>query len=172
MDTVDQIQWATRIKSFTDKPKGIAAYGPVCTDEGKSLTLKVTGEAKGVVIARSEGVANRSQAEALKGQRLYVSRQALPRTEDEDEFYHADLIGLDVVDETDIICGTVIALYDFGAGDMIDMRRPDGRTILLPFTTDMVTEVDISVGHIVVNAEALAQLEVSAQPSLAEDIEK
>ena len=150
-----------RIKSFTGTPKSVAAYGPVDTDEGKTLTLKVTGEAKGVVIARAEGVADRPQAEALKGQRLYVPRQALPKMDDEDEYYHADLIGLDVVDKTEKVCGKVIALYDFGAGDLIDIRRPDGRTLLLPFSACMVSEVDISGGQVVVNAEALAQLEAS-----------
>ena len=148
-----------RIKSFTSDPAGVAAYGPVETDDGESLSLKITGQAKGVVIARAGGIKDRAQADTLKGQRLYVARNALPDTEDEDEYYHADLIGLDVVDETDAPCGTVIALYNFGGGDMIEVRRPDGRTVLLPFTAAAVPRVEISAGRMVVDSDALAQAE-------------
>ncbi len=153
-----------RIKSFTEDPADIAAYGPVDTDDGQSLTLKITGEAKGVVIARSKGIEDRTQADTLKGQRLYVARDALPETDEEDEYYHADLIGLDVMDETDEICGTVIALYNFGGGDMIDVRRPDGSTLLLLFTPTVVPVVDVSAGRIVVDSTALAQAEAAPDP--------
>lgn len=148
-----------RIKSFTSDPAGVAAYGPVVTDDGKELILKVTGEAKGVVIARIKGVEDRTGVEALKGQRFYVARDALPATEDEEEFYHADLVGLKVVNEQGKECGTVSAIYDFGAGDMVDLRRPDGRSVLIPFTASAVPTVDVAVGKIVVTAEALATAE-------------
>jgi|DEB0MinimDraft_10_1074344.scaffolds.fasta_scaffold97117_2 16S rRNA processing protein RimM len=144
-----------RIKSFTADPQDVAAYGPVATDDGQRLELKITGEAKGVVIARIAGISDRTAAEDLKGQRLYVARDALPQTEDEDEYYHADLIGMTVVDETDAECGTVIAIYDFGSGDVIDLRLTDGGTVMLPFTRAVVPKVDLSAGHLVVSRPAL-----------------
>lgn len=152
-----------RIKSFTDDPKDIGAYGPVTTDEGASLTLDITGEAKGVVIGRIKGVVDRTQVEALKGQRLYVARDVLPAPEDTDEFYHADLIGLTVVDEMETECGTVTAVYDFGGGDMIEVRQPNGPVVLVPFTLASVPTVNLDAGQLVVTAEALA----AAQPEPA-----
>jgi len=147
-----------RIKSFTEDPYDVAAYGPVQTDDGQSLALTITGEAKGVVIARIKGVADRTQAEDLKGQRLYVPRAALPHTDDEEEYYHADLIGLAVVDETGTECGTVIALYDFGSGDVIDLRLTQGRTVMLPFTRAAVPEVDVSGGRLVISRAVLDEV--------------
>ena len=153
-----------RIKSFTEVAAGVAGYGPVVTDDGQTLSLKVIGEAKGVIIARTEGVTDRTQAETLKGQRLYVARDALPATEDEDEFYHADLIGLEVVDETEQPCGTVIAIYNFGGGDIIDVRRPDGRSVMMPFTSVTVPVVDTAAGRIVVDSSALSQEDTEPEP--------
>lgn len=160
-----------RIKSFTDKPKDVGAYGPVMTEDGASLTLNITGEAKGVVIGRIEGVADRTQVEALKGQKLYVARDALPDPKDTDEFYHADLIGLTVVDEMETECGTVTAAYDFGGGDMIEVRQPDGRAVLVPFTLESVPTVDMASGRVVVTAAALAAAQPDA-PSQEEGLER
>ncbi|MDG2242731.1 MAG: ribosome maturation factor RimM [Rhodospirillaceae bacterium] len=148
-----------RIKSFTAEPEDVAAYGPLTTDEGSRLELKITGEAKGVVIGRIKGVEDRTKVEVLKGQNLYVARTALPETEDEDEFYHADLVGITVEDETGRECGTVSAIYDFGAGDMVDLRLEDGRTVLVPFTSAAVPKLDIAAGLMVVTASALASAE-------------
>lgn len=144
-----------RIKSFTAAPGDVAAYGPVETRDGRKLSLNVTGEAKGVVVARVDGVADRAAAEALKGESLYVDRRALPQPEDEDEFYHADLIGLNVVDEAETEIGTVIAVYDFGGGDVIDIRRPDGRAAMAPFTRAAVPRVDLVTGRLCVVRSSL-----------------
>ena len=154
------LQGDARIKSFTAEPADVAAYGPLATDDGAQLELKVTGEAKGVVIARIKGAEDREAIEALKGQLLYVARDVLPETEDEEEFYHADLVGITVVDEQGKECGTVTAIYDFGAGDMVDMRLLDGRTVLIPFTASAVPTVDVAARMLVVTAEALAAAEV------------
>ena len=148
-----------RIKSFTADPKDVAAYGPLMTDDGSKLALKITGEAKGVVIGRIKGIEDRTEVEALKGQKLYVERGAFPDTGDEEEFYHADLVGITVVDETGKECGTVSAIYDFGAGDMVDLRLPDGRTVLVPFTSAAVPTVDIAAGRMIIMASALAAAE-------------
>ncbi|NKB42880.1 MAG: ribosome maturation factor RimM [Alphaproteobacteria bacterium] len=148
-----------RIKSFTADPQDVAAYGPLMIDDGSTMTLKITGEAKGVVIGRIKGVEDRTKVEALKGQNLYVERGALPETGDEEEFYHADLVGIRVEDETGQECGTVSAIYDFVAGDMVDLRLPNGRTVLVPFTSAAVPTVDIAGGRMVVMASALAAAE-------------
>lgn len=157
-----------RIKSFTAKPEDVGAYGPVMTEDGASLSLTITGEAKGVMIGRVEGVTDRTQVEALKGQNLYVARDVLPDPDDTDEFYHADLIGLAVVDEMEAACGTVTAVYDFGGGDMIEVRQPDGRAVLVPFTRESVPTVDLTSGRVVVTAAALAAAQPESSPQSPE----
>ena len=113
------VRGLVRVKSFTDDPADIAAYGPLSDKPGRRrFTLEIVGSAKGVLLARIGGVGDRDAAEALRGLEFYVDREALPQT-DEDEFYHADLIGLPVFLENGEPYGTVRALHEFGAGDMI-----------------------------------------------------
>src|SRR5579871_3969404 len=112
-----------RVKSFTANPADLAAYGPVELEsaDGKtkrSVTLKVTGTAKGVVIVRADGIVDRTQAEALKGAQLFVARAALPAVE-EDEFYLSDLLGLAAEREDGTALGTVKAIHDYGAGEVV-----------------------------------------------------
>lgn len=112
-----------RIKSFTDIPENVAAYGPVTSEDGKRrFTLKVIRtQQSSVVIARAAEVADRDDAQSLKGVRLYVERSVLPAPE-EDEFYLDDLVGLEAVDETGAPLGRVSAVYNFGAGDLIELK--------------------------------------------------
>ncbi|MBY0430480.1 MAG: ribosome maturation factor RimM, partial [Rhodospirillales bacterium] len=131
------IKGQLRIKSFTADPMDIAAYGPVFDDNGRPLTLTVTGETKGVVIGILKGITDRNAAEALKGAKLHVPRSALPETR-EDEFYHADLIGLAVETFEGARLGTVAAIYDFGAGDVLELKQDDGGMRMLPFTRAVV----------------------------------
>src|SRR5262249_13887530 len=135
-----------RIKSFTEDPADVAAYGPVSTDDGRKFTLSVTGAAKGAVIAKVKGVADRNAAEALKGLELYVERSALP--EAEDSYYHADLIGLAAVLATGEKLGEVTAVHNFGGGDMIEVRRDGGQNELIPFTATAVAAVDLAAGKV------------------------
>ena len=148
-----------RIKPFTDAPEDVAAYGPV-TDAGgaRAFELSLVGESGGTVIARLSGIADRDAAEALKGLRLHVPRERLPAP-GEDEFYHADLIGLRVVDSEGRAAGTVHALHDFGAGDLIEIRRPSRRLVLLPFTQTAVPHIDLAAGEVTVDAARLAEAE-------------
>jgi 16S rRNA processing protein RimM len=112
----------------------------------------VTGEAKGVVIARIDGVEDRNQAEALRGVRLYVSRDALPAPEGAEEFYHADLIGLDAALADGTVFGRVVAVHDYGAGDSLEVERPEGGgTVLVPFTRAAVPVVDLQARRLVVD---------------------
>jgi len=143
-----------RVRSFTARPEDVGAYGPLSDEAGtRTLKLKVTGPAKDAVFARVEGVADRTAAEALKGVRLYVARDALPEVA-EDEYYHADLLGLRVEvagggGRTEA-WGAVKAVHDFGGGPLLEIERPDGTTVMLPFTKAAVPEVDIAGGRLVV----------------------
>jgi len=148
---VHGVRGAVRVKSFTAVPADVAAYGPVEDEAGtRRFRVKVVGERGGMVIATLSGVTDRDAAAALKGLRLYVDRAALPAAE-EDEFYHADLIGLAVETADGAPFGTVRALHDFGAGDVIEIVPAEGGTpVVLPFTREVVPVVDLTAGRLVV----------------------
>lgn len=147
---VHGVQGAVKVKAFTQDPAAVGAYGPVEDEAGqRRFRLKVTGAAKGVVIATLEGVRDRNAAEAMKGIRLYVPRERLPQPDD-DEFYLSDLIGLRVELAGGEAFGTVRTVYDFGAGDVLEVARPDGRLEMLPFTKACVPVVDVAGGRLVV----------------------
>lgn len=143
------VQGAVRIKSFTAVPQDVGRYGPL-TDEtgGRRFELRLQGTAKGIVIARLSGVADRNQAEALRGVRLFLPRSALPQTETE-EYYHADLIGLEAVLGDGTPVGRVRAIHDFGAGDTLEVEREGAPPLLVPFTRAVVPVVDIAGGRVV-----------------------
>ena len=138
-----------RIKSFTERPEDVASYGPVSDETGRSFALGVVGLARGAVLARIDGIADRNAAEALKGVRLYVDRARLPEPE-EGEFYREDLVGLAAVLADGTAVGTVQSVEDYGAGDVIEIARPGERPLLMPFTDATVPEVDIAGGRVVV----------------------
>lgn len=155
------VRGAVRIKSFTADPGAVATYGPVEDDEGgRRFSLRVLSVGKGVVTAAVDGVGDRDAAEALRGTRLYVPRAALPATTDEDEFYHADLIGLAAVAADGGPVGRVSAVHDFGAGDVLEIARSSGEAIMLPFTRERVPLVDLAGGRVVVEVPA----EIEARP--------
>ena len=144
-----------RIKSFTAEPANLAAYGPVWDKTGeRSFRLRVTGQTKGQVVATVDGVTDRDHAEALKGQKLYVPRDALPEPEDE-EYYHVDLVGLraeraDDPSETGGFLGRVRGVHDFGAGSMIEVDGGPAGPLVVPFTRIAVPVVDVAGGRIVI----------------------
>lgn len=145
------VRGEVRIKSFTDDPVAVAAYGPLSDESGqKRFDLVVTGRTKGGVIARIDGVADRTAAEALRGLRLYVSRSALPAAND-DEYYRIDLIGLTVELADGTRYGRITNVDDYGAGDILEIERADGTTELLPFTDRIVPTVDIAARRVVVD---------------------
>ena len=149
------VRGEVRVKTFTARPEDLDAYGPVVTEDGRTLDLKVSRSLKGdLIAARIGGIDDRDAADALKGTRLYVDRAALPAPEPE-EYYHADLIGLDVVDASDRLIGVVHAVHDFGAGDVLEILMPTMRQpVMLPFTHEIVPEVDLERRRIVVDVEA------------------
>jgi len=145
---VKGVKGEVRIKSFTERAADIGAYGPVSSEDGKAVwTLQVTGEAKGAVIARLKGVSDRNQAEGLKGTKLYVSRDRLPSPED-GTYYHADLVGLRVVLTTGEEKGHVVAVHNFGAGDIIEVGDGKNETTMVPFSSAAIAEMDMKGGVI------------------------
>ena len=143
-----------RLKSFTEVPEDIASYGPLRLGRtGRTLTIAGLRPAGDGFVARLEGVGDRTAAEALGKGDLYVPRAVLPETEDADTFYHADLIGLAAVLETGEQVGSIRAVHDFGAGDMLELFVPGRRTTLMvPFTREAVPEVRIAEGRVVLAA--------------------
>ncbi len=156
------VQGEVKIKPYTGAPEDVGAYGPVdlvaeaqAEDEAREagatgVEIRIVRAAKDAVIARLEGVEDRDAAEALKGQELYVDRAQLPG-EEEDEFYHADLIGLTALDLGGATLGTVLAVHDFGAGEILELDLAAGGVAMVPFTLEAVPQVLISEGHIVVD---------------------
>ena len=141
------IKGEVRIKSFTEVPEDIAAYGPLYDEDGaRRFDLRVTGLHKGMVIGRIEGVRDRTAAEALKRTALFVDRSQLPPPE-EDEFYHSDLEGLKAVGVGGEELGVVRGVFDFGAGPILEI---DGG-VMVPFTTEAVPEVDIAGGKVTID---------------------
>jgi 16S rRNA processing protein RimM len=149
------VKGEVRLKSFCADPVAIADYGPLWTEDGtRSFRVTLTGTVPNGFAARLSGVATREEAEALKGQRLFVDRARLPALPDE-EFYHADLIGLQVVDTGGTRLGQVIAVHDHGAGDLLEVQGPGLKTtVFLPFTKAAVPTVDLAAGRIVADPPA------------------
>jgi 16S rRNA processing protein RimM len=147
------IKGEVRLKSFTGLPADVAAYGPLEAADGRLFEIETVRPAAGtsqvMLVARLKGVRDRNAAEALTGLELSVSRDRLPRPE-ADEYYHADLIGLAAVTADGTALGTVIAVQNYGAGDLVEIAPRRGATLLLPFTRVVVPEVDIPGGRIVV----------------------
>lgn len=144
------VRGLVRVKPFTEDPLSVADYGPVETKDGsRRFKIETTGTAKGVVICRLGGVGDRDVAEALRGTELYVDRAALPEVDEEDGFYHADLIGLQAIGVDGKLYGQVAGVHNFGAGDLLEIARPEGGpTVLVAFTDDNVPDVDLVGGHL------------------------
>ncbi len=148
---VHGLKGLVRIKPFTDAPEAVAAYGSVETEDGnRRLELEFANKTgKGQIAVRVAGVTDREAAEALKGEHLYVRRERLPEP-DTDEFYHADLIGLEVYGSDGEAVGSVRAVYDFGAGDVLEIVGETGTPAMVPFTREAVPEIDIAARRVVV----------------------
>lgn len=145
------VRGAVRVKSFTAVAEDITRYGPLTDEAGRRrFELRVCGSAKGVLIARISGIDDRNHAETLRGLRLYLPRSALPQPEPE-EYYHADLIGLEATLGNGAPVGRVRAIHDFGAGDTLELARPEGPPVMVPFTRAVVPIVDLAEGRLVLD---------------------
>ena len=144
------VRGEVKLWTFTEDPLAVKRYGPLWTRDGaRQFEVTQAREAKGHLVAALKGVATREDAERLNGVELYVARDKLPATE-EDEYYHADLIGLAAVTPANQPLGRVVAVHDFGAGDIIEIAPPSGPTLLLPFTNAVVPTVDLANGRVVI----------------------
>jgi 16S rRNA processing protein RimM len=144
------VRGAVKLWTFTEDPLAVKRYGPLATKDGaRSFEVATAREAKGHLVATLKGIATREEAERLNGLELYVAREKLPAT-DENEYYHADLIGLAAVTPANEPLGRVTAIHNFGAGDIIEIAPPQGATMLLPFTNAVVPTVDLGGGRVVI----------------------
>ena len=144
------VRGAVKLWTFTEDPLAVKRYGPLSTKDGtRQFEVTSAREAKGHLVATLKDVTTREEAERLNGIELYVARDKLPATDD-DEYYHADLIGLAAVTTTGEPLGRVIAIHNFGAGDIIEIAPQQGATMLLPFSNAVVPTVDLAGGRVVI----------------------
>ena len=143
------VRGEVRLKSFCAVPRDIGRYSPLQTETGQFYDVKITRPVKNAFAARLSGIETKEQADALKGQRLYAPRDRLPQLPD-DEFYHADLIGLLVIDTGGKTLGKITAVHDHGAGDLLEITGPGiSGSAMLPFTQEAVPTVDLTAGRII-----------------------
>jgi 16S rRNA processing protein RimM len=149
------VRGEVRFRVFTKDPMAIKRYGPLETKDGtRRFEIESLRPAKQMFVARLKGVADRTAAEQLTNLELYVPRDRLPPAEDDDTFYQADLIGLPVYDRQDALVGTVLAVHNFGAGDLLEIQPQSGRPVMLPFTKAAVPVIDLAAGRIVIDPPA------------------
>jgi len=146
------VQGEVRLKSFCTEPTAIADYGPLYTEDGsRSFAITLTRPVAGGLGARLSGIRTKEEADALRGTSLYVSRDKLPSLPD-DEYYHADLIGLEARDTGGVVLGIVALVHNHGAGDLLELTGPGLKeSLLVPFTLAVVPTVDLAAGRIVVD---------------------
>ena len=144
------VRGEVKLWPFTQDPMAVLQYGPLSTRDGaRQFEVARARVAKDHLVAVLKGVATREDAERVNGIELYIAREKLPATE-AGEYYHADLIGLRAIDAQGETIGTVLAIHNFGAGDIIEIAPAQGPTLLLPFTNTVVPTVDIAAGHVVI----------------------
>ncbi len=152
------IRGEVRLRSFTQDPSAFNDYGPLESEDGeRHFEIETLRPAKDGFVARLKGIADRNAAERLTNIRLYVPRDRLPPVEDDNTFYHADLVGLAAVTPDGAAFGTVKAIHNFGAGDIVEIVRLDGDALMLPFTDATVPTVDLKGGRIVVMPPAIVE---------------
>lgn len=144
------VRGLVKLKCFTEVPEDVTAYGPLSDQRGQSFRLTLKGRVKGTLLAAVAGVEDRDAAQALRGTRLYVPRSALPAPAEE-EFYYADLIGLTAETPAGESLGRVRDVYDFGAGDLLEIEGEERRTLVVPFTRATVPSIDLAGGRLVVD---------------------
>lgn len=149
------VRGEVRLKSYTGDPAAVRSYGPLEAEDGRRFVITHARAAAGssspdMLVVRVEGVADRNMAETLNGIELTVPRSRLPAPE-EDEFYHADLVGLFALTTDGTELGTVIAVHNHGAGDIVEIAPRRGPSLLVPFTRAIVPEVDLAGGRLVID---------------------
>ena len=145
------VRGEVKLWSFTEDPAAVADYGPLETQDGSQrFEIEALRPAKDHFVARIAGIADRDAAEKLRNVDLYIPRARLPKIDEADTFYHTDLIGLKAVTQNGDEVGTVSAIHNFGASDVIEIKPPAGDSLLMPFTDATVPEIDLGARRIVV----------------------
>lgn len=146
------IHGEVRLRSFTEDPAAVASYGPLESEDGtRRFEIEALRPGKGHFVARLTGIADRNAAEAITNLKLYVPRDRLPPIEDAETYYHADLVGLRAETPDGTTLGTVTAIHNFGAGDIIEIAPAGGgETLMLPFNDTTVPTVDLAHGRLIV----------------------
>jgi 16S rRNA processing protein RimM len=147
------VRGEVRLWVFTEDPMAVTRYGPLETGDGSQrFEIEALQPGKRCFVARLRGITDRTAAEQLNNLALYVPREKLPPTEDEETFYHADLIGLSAYDRQGVVIGAVLAVHNFGAGDLLEIQPAGGGApVMLPFTEAAVPSVDVAAGRIVID---------------------
>jgi 16S rRNA processing protein RimM len=147
-----------RLRAFTEDPLAVTQFGPLQAEDGREVAITALRPGKDCLIARLGGITDRTGAERLRNVKLYVARDKLPAIEEPETFYHADLVGLAAVGSDGAALGRVVAVQNFGAGDLLEIApAAGGPTLLLPFTDAVVPLVDVANGRVVVNPPAEAE---------------
>jgi 16S rRNA processing protein RimM len=146
------VRGEVKLWSFTEEPAAVANYGPLETQDGtRCFEIETMRAAKDHFVARIAGVNDRDAAEKLRNIELYIPRARLPKIEEADTFYHADLVGLDAITPDGARVGTVHALHNFGAGDIIEIAPAEGGDpLMLPFNETTVPKIDVAARQVVV----------------------
>lgn len=145
------VRGAFKVKAFCDDPMALTSYGAVMLEDGRQLSIKAHSHAKGFVLCSAKEVTSRNEAESLRGALLFVQRQAMPDLQD-DEFYHADLVGYHVVARhAGEEIGPVIGIYDFGAGTVLEIKRSGKKPVMVPFADSYAPEIDDEAQRLVMD---------------------
>ncbi len=164
------VRGLVRVTSYADPPEALASYGPLEAEDGRRFALRWVGAGVAELAELRDGaavkLADRTAAERLTNLRLSVPRERLPAPEAE-EFYLADLVGLAAVDAAGTALGTVVALHDYGAGASLEIARPDGPPLLVPFTRAAVPEVDVANGKLVVAVPEVVEIPAPSREEAA-----
>ncbi len=159
-----------KIKAYTEEPAALDRYGPVYLKDGRQLHLRVkVVSSKGPVIVIARELTDRDEAELIKGQELFITRDALPPVAI-DELYHADLIGLEARGPKGEAVGIIVGIHDFGAGDIIEVKPPSGPTMMLPFAPDYRDDVSLEAGFVTL-LPPTGMLELAGLESRAETLD-
>jgi 16S rRNA processing protein RimM len=160
------IRGEVRVRPYTEEPGALAEYGALYAADGRRFEVLSVRDAGNVVVVRFLGINDRNAAEKLRGMELFVDRSALRDEElEEDEFFHADLEGLEAIDAEGRSWGVVTAVFDFGAGDLLELRAPGRKSVVIPFSLAAVPKVDIAAGTILIDPLAAGLIDDGSSPS-------
>jgi len=146
------IRGEVRVKAYTADPTALGDYGHLHSMDGRVFEVLELREMKNIVVVRFRGVNDRNAAEALNGMELYIERDNLSDEElEDDEFFYTDLEGLEAFDDQGTSYGTVTGVFDFGAGDLLELKGPGKRPVLIPFSEASVLEIDLEAGKLLID---------------------